>query len=204
MYDWVVLWEWVEIAVRWTHVITAVAWIGSSFYFIALTWACTVTATLPAGPMARNGRCMAAGFSMSSKSGGPAAMPDHLVWFKWESYSTWLSGFRHAGLGLLPRGRTLSHRPGGDGVEVWQAIAISLASLAFGWLIYNTLCRVFVMPTRPADVALFIVLVGMSWFSHAGVFGSRGAPAPWCLYRHDHVRQRLHDHHAHQRVWWRT
>ncbi|OZA00387.1 MAG: hypothetical protein B7Y02_18575, partial [Rhodobacterales bacterium 17-64-5] len=36
MYDWVVLWEWIEIAVRWTHVITAVAWIGSSFYFIAL------------------------------------------------------------------------------------------------------------------------------------------------------------------------
>ena len=58
MYDWIVLWEWIEIATRWTHVITAIAWIGSSFYFIALDLGLRQTPSLPRLHMARNGKCM--------------------------------------------------------------------------------------------------------------------------------------------------
>jgi uncharacterized membrane protein len=92
----------------------------------------------------------------------PASMPDHLTWFKWESYATWLSGFAMLVPGLLPGGRAVPDRPDGDGTAgLAGGPAISLASLAFGWLAYNTLCKVFVNANQTAlMVALFVVLVG--------------------------------------------
>ncbi len=60
MYEYAIAWEWMAFAVRWLHVITAIAWIGSSFYFIALDLGLVKRPHLPPGPMARNGRYMAA------------------------------------------------------------------------------------------------------------------------------------------------
>ena len=94
MYDLAVMWDWFAFAVRWLHVVTAIAWIGSSFYFVALDLGLKPAPARP-GAMARNGRSMAAASTTSrNTSWRPAAMPEHLTWFKWESYSTWLSGAR--------------------------------------------------------------------------------------------------------------
>lgn len=89
-----VLLEWLEFAVRWLHVITAIAWIGSSFYFIALDLGLRP-------PIDKNHK--ANGEAWQVHGGGfyhvqkylvaPENLPDHLVWFKWEAYSTWLTGF---------------------------------------------------------------------------------------------------------------
>ena len=93
MYDWAVIEAWLEFAVRWTHVITAIAWIGSSFYFIALDL----------GLRRDRDMGMADGEEWQVHGGGfyhvrkylvaPPELPEHLTWFKWESYATWLSGF---------------------------------------------------------------------------------------------------------------
>ena len=176
MYDWVVLWEWVEIAARWLHVITAIAWIGSSFYFIALDLGLHRDRNLASGADGEEWQVHGGGFYHIQKYlVAPAAMPDHLVWFKWESYATWLSGFAMLVLVYYLGAEMFLIDPTVMELDVWQAVAISLASLAFGWVAYNTLCKVFVNANQTVlMVALFVVLVGMSWF-YTHVFSGRAA-----------------------------
>ena len=176
MYDWVVLWEWVEIAARWLHVITAVAWIGSSFYFIALDLGLHRDRNLTSGADGEEWQVHGGGFYHIQKYlVAPASMPDHLVWFKWESYATWLSGFAMLVLVYYLGAELFLIDPTVMELAIWQAVAISLASLAFGWLAYNTLCKIFVNADQNVlMVALFVVLVAMSWF-YTQVFSGRAA-----------------------------
>jgi uncharacterized membrane protein len=176
MYDWVVLWEWVEIAARWLHVITAIAWIGSSFYFIALDLGLHRDRNLASGADGEEWQVHGGGFYHIQKYlVAPASMPDHLVWFKWESYATWLSGFAMLVIVYYLGAELYLIDPSVLELSTWQAVAISVASLAFGWVVYNTLCKVFVNADQNVlMLALFVVLVGMSWF-YTQVFSGRAA-----------------------------
>ena len=173
---WAILWNWVEVAVRWTHVITGIAWIGSSFYFIALDLGLRKTPSLP--PLAHGEEWQVHGggfYHVQKYLVAPDMMPEHLTWFKWESYATWLSGFAmlvlvyYMGAELYLVDATVLDIP------VWQAVAISIGSLAFGWLAYDSLCK-----TRFGDdntrlmVLLYVLLVAMSW-GYTQVFSGRAA-----------------------------
>jgi uncharacterized membrane protein len=176
MYDWVVLWEWVEIGARWLHVITAIAWIGSSFYFIALDLGLHRDRNLASGADGEEWQVHGGGFYHIQKYlVAPASMPEHLIWFKWESYATWLSGFAMLVLVYYLGAELFLIDPTVMELQVWQAVAISMASLAFGWVVYNTLCKVFVNADQNLlMLALFAVLVGMAWF-YTQVFSGRAA-----------------------------
>ncbi|MBV0912160.1 urate hydroxylase PuuD [Anianabacter salinae] len=174
MSDWVILWEWAEFAIRWLHVITAVAWIGSSFYFIALDLGLNRNIDGPAD--GEEWQVHGGGFYHVQKYlVAPEAMPAHLTWFKWESYSTWLSGAAllmvvyWAGAELYLIDYTKIDWP------VWQAIAVSAASLAVGWVLYDLLCK-SPLGDRPTALmlVLFGILVAMSWGYHQ-VFTGRAA-----------------------------
>jgi uncharacterized membrane protein len=168
--------EWIEIAVRWTHVITAIAWIGSSFYFIALDLGLHRDRNLASGADGEEWQVHGGGFYHIQKYlVAPEAMPDHLVWFKWESYFTWLSGFALLVLVYYLGAELFLIDPTVLELTTWQAVGISMASLAFGWVIYNTLCKVFVNANQTVlMLALFAVLVGMSLF-YVNVFSGRAA-----------------------------
>ncbi|MFN3971452.1 MAG: urate hydroxylase PuuD [Gemmobacter sp.] len=176
MYDWAVMWEWVEIGVRWLHVITAIAWIGSSFYFIALDLGLRQTPSLP--PLAHGEEWQVHGggfYHIQKYLVAPQMMPEHLTWFKWESYATWLSGFALLVLVYYLGAELFLIDPNVMDLAVWQAVAISLASLAFGWAVYDTLCRVFVKADQTVlMVVLFAVLVAMAW-GYTQVFSGRAA-----------------------------
>jgi uncharacterized membrane protein len=176
MYDWIVMWEWVEIGMRWLHVITAIAWIGSSFYFIALDLGLHRDRNLASGADGEEWQVHGGGFYHVQKYlVAPAAMPDHLVWFKWESYSTWLTGFAMLVLVYYLGSDLYLIDPQVMELTAPQAIAISLASLAFGWIAYNTLCRVFMNADQTLlMVALFALLVAMA-FGYTQVFSGRAA-----------------------------
>jgi len=176
MYDFIVLWEWLELAVRWLHVITAIAWIGSSFYFVALDLGLHRDRALASGADGEEWQVHGGGFYHIQKYlVAPAQMPGDLVWFKWESYATWLSGFAMLCLVYYLGSDLYLIDPAVADLTQWQAIAISVGSLAFGWLAYNTLCRVFVNANQTTlMVALFLVLVGMSFF-YTHVFTGRAA-----------------------------
>jgi uncharacterized membrane protein len=176
MYDVVVLGAWLEFAVRWLHVITAVAWIGSSFYFIALDLGLRRDPPPPSGADGEEWQVHGGGFYNIQKfMVAPPGMPDHLTWFKWESYATWLSGFALLALVYYLGAEFYLVDPTVMDLPVWAAVLISVASLAFGWLAYTTLCRVFVDADQTVlMVALFGVLVAMAW-GYTQVFSGRAA-----------------------------
>ncbi len=176
MYDAALLMHWLEFAVRWLHVITAIAWIGSSFYFIALDLGLHRDRALPSGADGEEWQVHGGGFYHVQKYlVAPASMPDGLVWFKWESYWTWLSGFTLLVLVYYLGGELFLVDPDVLDIPVWQAAGISMASLAFGWVVYDLICksRFGDEPTR-LMLGLFLVLIAMSWF-YVQVFTGRAA-----------------------------
>jgi uncharacterized membrane protein len=176
MYEFAIIWDWLAFAVRWLHVITGIAWIGSSFYFIALDLGLRKVPDLQPGAYGEEWQVHGGGFYHIQKYlVAPERMPEHLTWFKWESYATWLSGFAmlaivyYAGAELYLVDRNVLDIP------AWTAILISLASLSVGWLLYDNLCksRLAANPTL-LMVILFAILVAMAW-GYTHVFTGRAA-----------------------------
>jgi uncharacterized membrane protein len=176
MYEFAIIWDWLAFAVRWLHVITGIAWIGSSFYFVALDLGLRKAPDLPPGAHGEEWQVHGGGFYHIQKYlVAPERMPEHLVWFKWESYATWLSGFAmlaivyYAGAELFLVDRSVLDIP------AWGAILISLASLSVGWILYDNLCksRLAENPTL-LMVILFLILVAMAW-GYTHVFSGRAA-----------------------------
>ena len=176
MYDLAIMWDWVGFAVRWLHVITAIAWIGSSFYFIALDLGLRKVPHLPVGAHGEEWQVHGGGFYHIQKYlVAPEQMPNHLTWFKWESYATWLSG---AGLLMIVYwvgGELYLLDPTKADLSLWQGIAISAASLTIGWLVYDFLCKSGLgeLPTL-LMLLLFVLLVAMSW-GYNQIFTGRAA-----------------------------
>ena len=176
MYEYAIAWEWLAFAIRWLHVVTAIAWIGSSFYFIALDLGLVKRPHLPPGAYGEEWQVHGGGFYHIQKYlVAPANMPEHLVWFKWESYATWLSGFAllcvvyYGGADLFLIDRHV--------LDISQPVAIglSVASLALGWLVYDLLCK------SPLGrniwglmLVLYVALVAMAW-GYTQVFTGRAA-----------------------------
>ena len=176
MFDTTIYWEWLTFAVRWAHVVAAIGWIGSSFYFIALDLGLRKRPDLPEGVSGEEWQVHGGGFYHVQKyMVAPAAMPEHLIWFKWESYATWLTGVLmmcvvyYAGADLYLIDRNVLD------VSQATAIAISIGSLAIGYLIYDLLCR---SPLGKNDLTLmlilYVVLVAMAW-GYTQLFTGRAA-----------------------------
>ncbi len=176
MYDWAILWEWVEIAARWTHVITAIAWIGSSFYFIALDLGLHRDRNLASGADGEEWQVHGGGFYHIQKYlVAPAALPEHLTWFKWESYATWLSGFAMLVIVYYMGAELYLIDPEVADLTIWQAVLISAGSLAFGWVAYDLICKSrFGDDNTRLMIGLYVILVGMSW-GYVQVFSGRAA-----------------------------
>jgi uncharacterized membrane protein len=173
--------EFLSLLLRWLHIIAGIAWIGSSFYFIWLDN--SLEAPAPGSENARKG---VAGELWAVHGGGfynpqkyavaPASLPPTLHWFKWEAYTTWLSGtallvvvyWIRAGSMMLDGG-TAAH------VSAAAAVGIGAASMLGSWLIYDGLCR---SPLGRNDTALGAVVFGLltllAWGLHQ-VFGGRAA-----------------------------
>ncbi|WP_439508168.1 urate hydroxylase PuuD [Yoonia sp.] len=165
MYDFLILWDWISFSVRWLHVITAMAWIGASFYFIALDLMLRPSPDLPAGAYGEEWEVHGGGFYHTIKySVAPSQLPAHLTWHKWQSYTTWLSG---AGLLMIVYwvgGELYLLDPSKANLLLWQGILISGGSLAIGWIAYDQMCK-SKLGDRPTALMLllFALLVLMSW-----------------------------------------
>jgi len=168
--------DWLDLGLRWLHVIAAMAWIGTSFYFVLLDQSLR-------SPKEERDRAAGVGGELWEVHGGgfyhvqkyvvaPPRLPDHLAWFKWEAYTTWLSGF---GLMIvlyyLEASSTLV-KPGSD-LDAWVAVVISLALLAAAWVAYDVLNRL-VSDARVLWPILF-VLVALSAWGSAELFAPRAA-----------------------------
>ena len=176
MYDLAVMWDWVAFSVRWLHVITAIAWIGSSFYFVALDLGLRKAPHLPPGAHGEEWQVHGGGFYHIQKYlVAPEHMPEHLVWFKWESYATWLSGAALLMIVYWVGGELFLLDPTRADLALWQGILISAGSLTIGWLCYDVLCKSKLGETPTVlMLLLFVILVAMSW-GYNQIFTGRAA-----------------------------
>ena len=168
--------EWLELAFRWTHIIVGIAWIGSSFYFIALDLGLRKGENLNKKAHGEQWQVHGGGFYHIQKYlVSPDKLPDRLIWFKWESYSTWLTGFALLIVTYYFSADTLLIDPYKNGLFAWQAILISLASIGLGWVVYNTICKSkFGDDNTRLMILLYIILVAMAW-GYTQVFSDRAA-----------------------------
>lgn len=166
--------EWLNLSVRWVHMITGVAWIGASFYFVWLEN--NLNRANPRDGLSGDLWAIHGGgiYHLEKYKLAPPKMPENLHWFKWEAYFTWMSGiallclvfYWNPSVYLLAPGSTLS---GGEG------IAIGVGSLIAGWFIYDVLCD-SPLGKRPGLLGLVLfVLIIAACYGFSQVFSGRGA-----------------------------
>ena len=174
--------DWANLLLRWLHLITGIAWIGTSFYFIALDNSLEPD---PAGnPRIRGEQWSIHGGGIYHKRkyvNAPETLPQRLHWFKWEAYWTWISGFALFTLIYWREAETYLVDPAVLALPAWAAIAISAAMLVAGWLAYDALCRSRLagkeawLLAAGAGLLVVAVLIATHVFSGRGAFLVIGA-----------------------------
>jgi uncharacterized membrane protein len=167
--------EWLDLLVRWLHVVAAIAWIGSSFYFIALDNHLRPPKDEADDEQGVGGEAWeihGGGFYQVQKYRvAPKTLPEPLYWFKWEAYTTWLSGFALLIVLYYFNANTYLIDKSVADLRPWQAIAISVALLVAAWLVYDGLCRV--IPNDVALAAVLLVLVTLAAWGVSHLFSGR-------------------------------
>ena len=168
--------EWVNLVIRWSHLVVGIGWIGTSFYFIALDLALRKRESMPEGVYGTAWEVHGGGFYHVQKYlVAPATLPPDLIWFKWEAYLTWVTGFGLLIVQYYVHARAFLIDPAVQPLLPAQAVVISILSLAAGWLIYDRICKSALgrNPTLLA-VLVFVLIVFASWI-YGEVFSGRGA-----------------------------
>jgi uncharacterized membrane protein len=168
-----------DVVLRMLHVVAGIAWIGASFYFVRLDLA------LRAPKSHEDAGAGVAGEFWGVHGGGlyhsqkyrlaPAEIPEPLHWFKWEAYTTWLSGFAlmvvlyyfDAGVRLLD--------PAVAALEEWEAIALSIGGIALAWIVYDVLCRTVGQRSQAALAVVGTGLVALAAWAASELFAPRAA-----------------------------
>jgi uncharacterized membrane protein len=171
-----ILMEWGGLLLRWVHIITGIAWIGSSFYFMHIDATIKSIPEIPTGKGGETWEVHGGGFYQVRKYlVAPDKIPDELIWHKWEAYSTWISGFfllvwvyyLGADLYLID--------PGVRVLSPLAAATIGIGALVAGWVIYDTLVKSSLAKNELALAAVgFTFIVAAAWMFQQ-LFSGRGA-----------------------------
>jgi len=171
--------EWLNLLARWLHVITGIAWIGASFYFIWLD-----DHLLP--PRDESDDARGVGGEVWSVHGGgfyhaqkyrvaPQTIPSPLHWFKWEAYTTWMSGMFLLVLMYWYGAEVYLIDPAVADLSALQASGIAAAYIVGGWLVYDLLCRSPLAKNARVFAILLLMLCSLLAWSLCALFGGRGA-----------------------------
>ena len=155
--------DWLNLLVRWLHLIVGIAWIGASFYFVWLDN--SIKPPKPGSDLAKRG---VSGELWAVHGGGfynpqkylvaPPELPAELHWFKWEAYATWLSGFSMLFIVYYFNASAMMIDKSVADLAPWQAIAVGLGTLVVGWTVYDLLCR---SPLGKREGLLGLVMFGL-------------------------------------------
>ena len=171
-----VFFEWTEFLVRWFHVIAGIAWIGSSFYFIALDLSLRNSDNIPKGAHGEAWQVHGGGFYRIIKYLiAPSKMPNELTWFKWEAYGTWISGFLLLTIVYYLSAELYMIDVERFDISQFEAILISILGIIMGWIVYDQICK-FTVNMNLNMLAFFMLLVFtfFSWIFFQ-IFSFRGA-----------------------------
>ena len=168
-----------DVLLRTLHVIAGIAWIGASFYFVRLDLA------LRPPKRREDAEAGVAGEFWGVHGGGlyhsqkyrlaPEEMPEPLHWFKWEAYTTWLSGFAlFVVLYYVDAGVRLVGADAAD-LEDWQAVTVSVVGIVLAWLVYDVLCRTVGRRSQVALAVIGTALVALAAWGSGELFAPRAA-----------------------------
>lgn len=166
--------EWLNLAIRWAHMIVGVAWIGASFYFVWLEN--NLNRVNPKTGLSGDLWAIHGGgiYHLEKYKLAPPEMPEHLHWFKWEAYFTWITGVCLLGVVYYLNAEIYLIAPG-SGLDSTTAIAIGIGSFVAGWFVYDLLCDSPLGKTPVLlGVVLFVLLVAAT-YGLTQVFSGRGA-----------------------------
>jgi uncharacterized membrane protein len=171
-----VLWDWINLLLRWTHVMLGIAWIGTSFHFIWLDASLRREEGQPAGVSGGSWMVHGGGFYHARKfMVAPPVLPKELHWFKYEAYFTWVSGFLLLAVVYYVGAAEFLIDPSVLALSPAAAIAISLGGLASGWLCYDAMCRsTFRDNTLALALGVFALALGAA-YGFSQVFSGRAA-----------------------------
>jgi len=168
--------DWLNLLIRWAHLIAGIGWIGTSFYFVALDLSLKKREKMNPGVYGTAWEVHGGGFYHVEKFlNAPDNLPGDLIWYKWEAYLTWITGFLlmvvqfylNADLWLIDASVMA--------LEPWQAISISIASLVVGWLVYDGLCRSPIGKNTPLLAGMVFLLILAAAYFYTNVFSPRSS-----------------------------
>lgn len=163
-----------DLVLRLLHVVAGIAWIGASFYFIRLDLGLRPPEEPKDGVAGEYWGVHGGGFYHSQKfKVAPPKLPEPLHWFKWEAYTTWLSGFSLLVVLYWLDADNRLVDPAVADLSGWQAAGLSAAGLVLAWLVYDAACR-FLRQDRLVAIAV-AVLVTLSTYAAGELFAARAA-----------------------------
>ncbi|WP_120510605.1 urate hydroxylase PuuD [Photobacterium salinisoli] len=166
--------EWLNLAIRWVHMIVGIAWIGASFYFVWLEN--NLNRVNPKTGLSGDLWAIHGGgiYHLEKYKLAPPSMPENLHWFKWEAYFTWITGVLLLGVVYYLNADIYLVAPG-SGLSATASVALGVGSLAAGWIIYSLLCD-SALGKKPMllGIILFFGLVAAA-YGLSQVFSGRGA-----------------------------
>ena len=168
--------DWLNLLFRWSHMVAGIAWIGTSFYFIALDLSLRRDGHVPKGVTGTAWEVHGGGFYRVEKyEVAPASLPEHLTWFRWEAYLTWLTGFALLVVQFYFDAQMWLIDPAVMPLASWEAIGISVASLAAGWFAYDILCRSRVGANVVVLACVVFAMIVLATWGYARVFSASAA-----------------------------
>ena len=168
--------EWLNLAIRWAHIVTGIAWIGASFYFNWLENSLNRKLGLSQGIAGNLWAIHGGGFYYIEKyKVAPKELPETLHWFKWEAYFTWITGFLLLSVVYYFNAKTYLIDKSVFDINSVVAISIGIGSLIVSWFLYDVLCKTRVTKSPLVFfVICFLLVVALSYF-FSMVFSARGA-----------------------------
>jgi uncharacterized membrane protein len=170
--------EWLQLLIRWVHLITGIAWIGASFYFVWLDNSLARPQDPADADKGVGGELWAVhggGFYVVRKFRvAPEILPPTLHWFKWEAYWTWISGFLLLVAMYYLNARTYLIDPAVAELTPLSAIGISLGLIVAGWFFYDQLCKRLGFSREGAIAAAMIAFVALAAWMLSHLFSGRG------------------------------
>ncbi|MBN9670606.1 urate hydroxylase PuuD [Roseibium aggregatum] len=168
--------DWLNLLFRWAHLIVGIGWIGTSFYFIALDLSLRKREGMKEGVFGTAWEVHGGGFYHVEKfTVAPKELPDDLIWYKWEAYLTWVTGFALLIVQYYFNATAYLIDPNVLKLVPSEAILISVASLVGGWLIYDRLCKSPIGRNTPLLALCVFVLIMAAAYMFTHVFSGRGA-----------------------------